>query len=71
MIRAIVLTVLLAVTCRVSLGAQRFPPPEFESAHQLPATTTPAAEQNFVQYVDLVVLLAALTIASYLALRKR
>jgi len=39
----------LALVCFSSLllgeaavAAQRFPPPDFESGHQLPATTTPA-----------------------------
>jgi len=50
---------------------QRFPPPEFETGHQLPATTTPAARALALHYLDVIVLAACLGVASWLIYRKR
>jgi len=50
---------------------QRFPPPEFESGHQLPATTMPAARAFLFQYLDVGVLALSLGIASWLVFKKR
>ncbi len=52
-------------------GAQRFPPPEFESGHELPSPTTPAPRGELGEYLDMGVLLAALILSSYLTLKKR
>jgi len=53
-------------------GVERFPPPDFvESGYELPSPTTPHPRQNIYEYVDAVVLLAALGLASYLVLKKR
>jgi len=57
-----------------ALGAaaeSRFPPPDFESGHKLPLTTTPPARSLALQYVDVAVLLAALGAATWLAYRPR
>jgi len=53
------------------LGEQRFPPPEFESGHQLPITTTPAARALPFQYLDVAVLAASLGMATWLVFKKR
>src|SRR5262249_46756663 len=45
--------------------------PEFESGHQLPVTTTPAARAAWLQYLDLVVLAASLSATSWLVYGKR
>ena len=50
---------------------QRFPPPDFESGHQLPPTTTPAARAVALEYVDVAVLGAALALATWLVYRPR
>ncbi|MBW7992150.1 MAG: 4Fe-4S binding protein [Planctomycetes bacterium] len=64
----------IAVLC-ISSGAasalERFPPPEFESGYEFPSTTTPHPQQDIYEYIDVIVLLAALSLASYLVLRKR
>ena len=52
-------------------GQQRFPPPDFESGHRLPITTTPPARASWLPYLDLAVLLACLIAASWLVYRKR
>jgi ferredoxin len=67
--RALVLLGLLwALT---ALAEPRFPPPEFESGHQLPLTTTPAARSVLLEYADLAVLCGALALATWLVHRSR
>ena len=55
----------------VALAEQRFPPPDFESGHKLPATTTPAARAVLLQYLDVAVLAASLGLASWLVYKQR
>jgi polyferredoxin len=50
---------------------QRFPPPEFETGHQLPATTTPPARALALEYLDLAVLIAALAASTWLIYKQR
>lgn len=50
---------------------QRFPPPEFETGHKLPATTVPGPRGVVLEYLDLAVLLGALGVATWLIYRKR
>jgi polyferredoxin len=52
-------------------GEQRFPPPEFETGHQIPATTTPPARGMLLQYLDVAVLLGSLGVATWLIYRRR
>jgi NosR/NirI family nitrous oxide reductase transcriptional regulator len=61
----------LLVLPSLAFGIQRFPPPQFSSGHELPSTTQPGPRAGFYGYLDVVVLLAALSVASYLALKKR
>lgn len=53
------------------LGEQRFPPPDFESGHQLPVTTTPPARALWLEYTDVAVLVVALGVACWLIYRRR
>lgn len=57
--------------CGVVFSVERFPPPEFESGYKQPVTTTPPARQNIYEYIDVIVLLAALSLSSFLVLKKR
>lgn len=50
---------------------QRFPPPDFESGYEMPVTTTPPPRTELLNYLDLAVLFAALSLASYLVIYKR
>ncbi len=50
---------------------QRFPPPDFESGHQLPPTTTPAARAVPLEYLDVAVLAGALGTGLWLVYKKR
>jgi NosR/NirI family transcriptional regulator, nitrous oxide reductase regulator len=55
----------------VSFGEQRFPPPEFESGYELPATQIPLPRSVAAQMVDVAVLVAALGVACFLVFKKR
>ena len=63
--------VILFLLSGVASALERFPPPEFESGYEFPSTTTPHPQQDIYEYIDVIVLLAALSLASYLVLRKR
>jgi len=54
----------------IALAQERFPPPDFTD-HQLPQTVQPPAPAPWFDYLDLAVLAGALSLASYLAIRKR
>ena len=62
---------LLLLSSFCSFAEQRFPPPDFESGHKLPITTTPAARALGLQYFDVIVLVACLAAASWLVYGKR
>jgi len=66
------LILLLLVLSSFSLAAQqRFPRPEFESAYETPSPTSPEPRSGAMEYVDLAVLIAALSLASWFAIKKR
>jgi polyferredoxin len=52
-------------------AAPRFPPPEFESGYQLPKAAYPDARAIWRDTADVAVLAAALSVAAWLALKKR
>jgi len=54
-----------------AIGDQRFPPPEFDTGHVLPLTTTPAPRTWAFEYLDVAVLAACLGVASWLVYKKR
>ncbi|MHC4173572.1 MAG: 4Fe-4S binding protein [Planctomycetota bacterium] len=62
--------VLLSLYAVVS-AAERFPPPEFESDYEQPSPTTPHPRQDIYEYIDAAVLLAGLSLSSYLVLKNR
>jgi len=66
----VLLFILLLAT--VSAPAQqRFPRPEFESNYETPSPELPEPRSTAMEYLDLAVLLAALSLASWLAVKKR
>ncbi len=73
--RRLLLTAILALLmglCGRASSIERFPPPEFtETNHEIPSPTAPNPRLDGFEYMDAAVLLAALTIVSYLVLRKR
>ena len=65
------LIILLFLSPVVASGVERFPPPDFDSEYQMPATTTPAPRADVYEYLDVIILLGTLSLVSYLALRRR
>jgi len=61
----------LAGTCAASAAQLRFPPPEFESGYQMPSIAYPPPRALPLEYLDVVVLVLALALASYLVLKRR
>ena len=58
--------------CSDALGIEKFPPPDFvETGHEFPETTTPPADSSLHEYLDAAVLLAALSVATWLVYKKR
>ena len=54
-----------------SAQQQRFPKPEFDTGYTQPEVITPAPRAIHLEYFDVFVLLAVLSLASYFAIRKR
>ena len=54
-----------------TFAQQRFPKPEFESGYEQPSPTSPEPRSNALEYFDVIVLLGFLSIATWLALKKR
>lgn len=67
----IVAALVLLITGMSALGVERFPPPDFTSGYQLPTNTFPVLRPGWMQYVDVAVLVAALSVAAWILLRKR
>jgi NAD-dependent dihydropyrimidine dehydrogenase PreA subunit len=63
--------ILLPALTDTGVDPQRFPPPDFDSGYELPLTTVPEPRGEIETYIDMAVLLGALSLASFLALKKR
>ena len=66
-----VLIICLLGLCANAFAIERFPPPDFETGYEFPPTTTPPPRSDFREYADVVVLLAALALATWLTYTKR
>ena len=67
-----VFSMAVLVPCLSALGELRFPPPEFESGYRFPeGAPLPAARPVLYEYADVLLLIMALFLASYLILRRR
>lgn len=64
----VTLVVLSACTAHAEL---KFPPPEFESGYAMPQMQNPAARGQWLDYIDVAVLAAALGVASWAVHKKR
>jgi NosR/NirI family transcriptional regulator, nitrous oxide reductase regulator len=71
--RSHILVGLLAVLalCGAARGLERFPPPQFETDYVRPTPTTPNPRRLGHEDVEVAVLIAALSVASYLVYRRR
>ncbi|MBD3183646.1 4Fe-4S binding protein [Candidatus Poribacteria bacterium] len=67
----LIICLLFAFAPNYAFSVQRFPPPQFKSGHVLPETTQAPPRSDFYEYLDAGVLLAALAVATYLALKRR
>lgn len=61
----------LAGLTATARAVERFPPPDFESGHTLPLTTTPSPDPAWYAYMDTAVLLGTLILAAVLVLQRR
>lgn len=68
--RASLLALLLAIPVGVS-AFENFPPPEFSQPYEFPQVSRPGPRAQVFSYIDIGVLVAALALAAYLALRRR
>ncbi len=55
----------------VLFAQDRFPRPEFESGYEYPANQMPLQRAQWLEYFDVAVLIAALSLSAWLALKKR
>lgn len=66
------ITILLILLTGLGLQAiQRFPKPEFENGHQIPATQVSKVQPVFFEYLDIFVFLAAMSVVTWLLVKKR
>jgi hypothetical protein len=66
----ILFSILFFVTFQVG-NAQRFPEPEFETDYKVPETQTVSPRALAWEYMDVVVLFAALSVMSWFVIKKR
>jgi polyferredoxin len=67
----LLLFALLMLTGNILYAQQRFPKPEFDSGYVQPDPTTPEPRTMALEYFDVLILLAVLGLASWLAIKKR
>ena len=70
-IHILLFIIILLFSPAVGLSQQRFPPPDFESGYTQPLMTEPATRAFIFEYLDVLVLLAAMSLGTYLVLKKR
>jgi NosR/NirI family nitrous oxide reductase transcriptional regulator len=61
----------LLLTLSLPAQKQRFPKPEFQNGYVQPKPVTPEPRANGLEYFDVVMLLSVLSLASWLAIKKR
>lgn len=67
----VVVLLLLVSWLSFAQTVERFPKPDFQTQYQRPQLAAPDARAQFFEYLDIFVLLAALSLASYFALKLR
>ena len=66
-----IIFVLLLFWHVVLFAQDRFPRPEFQSGHAYPTNQMPVPRSQILEYLDILVLIGALAITTWLALKKR
>ena len=69
--RIIWFILLILLSSQTVRASERFPPPNFESGHELPVISQTPPRAGIYEYVDVIVLLAVLSLTSYVALKRR
>jgi len=69
--KLVALFILLIVISSSFSVVERFPKPDFKSGYVRPIATAPQPRSMALEYLDVVILLAALSLASYFALKLR
>lgn len=67
----IFLLIMLVFLAHAGLAQQRFPKPEFETGYVQPSPVTPEPRDAMLEFVDVFVLLAVLSLASWFVLKSR
>lgn len=70
-LKIILFLIILFNSVMVTYGQQRFPKPEFSSGYVTPSPTTPEPRSGYLEYADVAILLIILSLASWLAIKKR
>ncbi|NVO18940.1 MAG: 4Fe-4S binding protein [Bacteroidetes bacterium] len=70
-LRLLIFLVLLSTIQTSTYAIQRFPKPEFESGYTQPQTLMPHGRAEILSYLDVAVLIIALTFISWVIIRKR
>jgi ferredoxin len=69
--KSVLIVSLLFIITSVGFAVERFPRPEFQSDYRIPYIQKPAARATVLEYVDVAVLIIALSIASFLIVKKK
>lgn len=67
----ILITTIFSLMVINAFAIQRFPKPEFENGYTQPVTQLPLPRALILEYLDVVILLASLSIITWLVLKKR
>ncbi|MFC1555948.1 4Fe-4S binding protein [candidate division KSB1 bacterium] len=71
LITFILLFIFLGTSPSSSQDVQRFPRPDFQTDYARPFLQTPAPQSHYLKFLDMFVLIAALSLASFFALKLR
>ena len=70
-ITLIILIVVMSGMILNIAAIQRFPKPEFENGYKIPTTQLPASRPLFYAYLDVIVLIASLSVVTFMVHKKR
>lgn len=65
------IVMLFTVLTTIDGQQQRFPKPEFQTEYEVPATVKPAPRAPIMEYLDLAVLIAVMSLTAYFIFKKR
>ena len=70
-VRAVLAILLLLAVAATSWGIQRFPPPDFRTGYKWPALQTPFPRAAWAEWLDVGLLVVAMSLATWIVLRFR